>query len=132
MLLYPGWVVNEKGREALAPLLEETVEFLPLDCSEPSDVWVMHALQHIDLGADAIHNARPGGNMTTISKYDFELDDLEGKHFFRIKQAPGSPARKAGHCFGSAYLVSEEFVRLFEAHSLQGLVFKEVFAYRPR
>jgi hypothetical protein len=127
--LYPNWAVNEKARTALAPLLQDTVEFLPLHCAEISQLWVMHPLEHIDLAADAVHNATPGNNMTVIRSYAFTPEELEGKHLFGIKQAPGSPARHAGICFAANY-VSEQFRRLVAAHALQGVVFEKVFSDR--
>jgi hypothetical protein len=128
--LYPHWVVNEKARAALMPLLRKTVEFLPLRCSELPGLWVMHPLRHIDLASNAVHNATEGSNMTVIRRYAFEIVDLKGKHLFGIKQAPGSSARKGGYRFGASY-VSEGFKRVVEAHGLQGVVFEKVFSYAP-
>ncbi|MCI0683485.1 MAG: hypothetical protein L0Y71_15380 [Gemmataceae bacterium] len=127
--LYPAWAVSEKARAALMPLLGKTVELLPLRCPQLPNLWALHPLRYIDLASSAIHNGEPGRNMTVIRRYAFDLDDLQGKHFFGIKQSPGSPSRKAGRSFGAAY-VSEEFKRTVEAHGLQGVVFKKVFSYR--
>jgi hypothetical protein len=127
--LYPQWAVNEKARAALAPLLRRTVEFLPLRCAKLPQLWVLHPLRHIDLAPRAVHDAASGSNMTEIRRYAFEIDDLKGKHLFGVKQAMGSPARKAGSCFSANY-VSEEFKRLVEREGLQGVVFEKVFSYR--
>jgi hypothetical protein len=122
--------VNEKARAALEPLLGKSVEFLPLRCNEVSRFWVMHPLRYVDLGPRAVHNGQFGDNMTSIRKYDFNIDDLEGKHLFGIKQTPGSHSRGAGICFGNNY-VSEEFRRVVIEYDLQGVVFEKVFSYRP-
>jgi hypothetical protein len=127
--LYPHWVVNEKARMALRPLLRKTVEFLPLRCSELPGIWLMHPLRHIDLASDAVHKSDVGDNMTAIQRYAFKIEDLRGKHLFGIRQAPGSPARKGGFCYGANY-VSEEFKRVVETHGLQGIVFERIFSYR--
>lgn len=124
--LYPHWVVNEKSRAALMPLLGKTVEFLPLRCNDLPDLWVMHRLQHICLAANAVHNGSPDHNMTVIRRHAFEIDDVKGKHLFGIKQAPDW-----GYCIGTNY-VSEQFKQVIEAHELQGVVFEKVFSYRSR
>ena len=128
--LYPHWAANGKARATLEPILERDVEFLPLSCEALPRVWVMHPLRHIDLAPDAEHNATGHScNMTVIRRYSFEISDLHGLHFFGIKQAPGSPAHKAGSCF-RADCVSEEFKQLIDANGLEGVVFEEVFSYR--
>lgn len=126
--LYPQWAVNEKARAALAPLLRKTVEFLPLRCAQISQLWVLHPLRHIELAPRAVHDATDGSNMTEISRYDFMVEDLKGKHLFGVKQAKDSAARKAVYCFGTDY-VSEEFKRVVDSEALQGVVFEKVFSY---
>jgi hypothetical protein len=130
--LHPHRAVSERTREILLPLLKNTVEFLPLCCAELPGLWLLHPLRHIDLGPKAVHNARAGGNMTAIRRYSFVIDDLKGKHLFGVKQAPGSPARKAGFCFAAADYVSEEFKRAIEINGLQGVVFERVFSSAPQ
>ncbi len=68
--------------------------------------------------------------MTVINRYIFEIADLKGRHLFGVRQAMGSPARKAGFCFSANY-VSEDFKWLAATHGLQGVVFEKVFSYRP-
>jgi len=128
--LYPFWAINEKAREALMPLLGRSLELLPLHCPELPKLWALHPLRYLDLAAGAVHNGEVGRNMTVIRQYAFNINELQGLHFFGINQSPGSPSRKAGYCFGGNY-VSEEFKRTVEAHGLQGVVFKKVFSYRP-
>jgi hypothetical protein len=128
--LHPHWVVNENAHPALTPLLGKTVEFLPLRCAELSTIWVMHPLRHLDLAPEAVHDAEKGDNMTRIGQYAFQADDLRGAHLFGVKQVPGSPARKGGHCYGANY-ISEEFRRCVRTHGLQGVTFKKVFSYLP-
>lgn len=128
--LYPHWTVNEKAKVALQALVGKIVEFLPLRCAEFSNIWVMHPLRHLDLAPEAVHNTENGSNMTRVDRYVFQAKDLRGKHLFGIKQAPGSPARKGGLCYGANY-VSEEFRRIVKAHGLQGVTFKKVFSYYP-
>jgi hypothetical protein len=118
---------NERAMQALSPLLRKTVEFLPARYAGVRKLWLLHPLEHIDLGAGAVHNGTDGHNMTSIRQYDFNVKDLVGKHLFGVKQAPGSAARKAGHCFGANY-VSEQFKQTFAKHRLQGVVFEEVFS----
>lgn len=125
--LYPDWAVNEKARTVLLPLLKKSVEFLPLICDQHPNLWLLHPLRHIDLSARAVHNGNPGFNITQVMSYDFEPKSLRGKHLFGIKQAKGSPARKAGYCLSADY-VSEQFKQLVESHDLRGLVFEKVFS----
>lgn len=129
--IYPQWAVNQKAHAALEPLLRKTVEFLPLRCDDIPRLWLMHPLRSIDLGPRAKHNGQFGDNITVIHKYDFNIGDLSGKHFFGVKQMPGSDSRSAGFCYRRARLVSEEFRQTVIEHGLQGVVFERVFAYRP-
>jgi hypothetical protein len=130
--LYPHWAVNDKARAALEQLLKGHVEFLPLRCDAFPQLWVLHPLRHIDLATDAEHNAAGRAcNMTAIRRYSFEIEALQGLHLFGVKQAIGSPARRAGYCFGADY-VSEQFRQLVATSELQGVVFEKVFSYRQK
>lgn len=90
------------------------MEFLPLHCASPAQLWVLHPLRHVDLAHAAVHNATNGSNITVVRRYAFDIHDLKGKHLFGVKQAMGSPTRKW------ANYVSEEFKRCVAANDLQG------------
>lgn len=122
------WSVNGRAKSALSPLLRETVEFLPLDVKAGPELWVIHPLRHIPLSDEAVHNGKPGHNISSIRKYAFAKSDLSNVHLFSIQLPKWSPTGAAGHC-GREVFVSDEFKRVFVERALSGIVFNEVFRY---
>jgi hypothetical protein len=115
--------------QALSPLLGKTVEFLPARCAWVRKLWLLHPLEHIDLGAGAIHNGTDGDNMTSIRQYDFNLKDLVGQTPLRRQTGTGLGGPHGGTLLWSK-LFSEEFKQSFAKHRLQGVVFEQVFSWK--
>lgn len=124
-----AYAINDCGKSALGPLLGDSVEFLPVQCDDLMDRWIIHSLVHVSMSEEAEHNGGNGRNITVIRKYAFDPDKLRGIHLFRIRLPEDTPAGNAG-CCGRQLLASEQFKQTYGTAGLQGLVFKEVFRYQ--
>ncbi len=121
------WAVSRKAYDVLAPLLGQTVEFLPVNCEEWNPCWIMHPLHYVGLGPTGEHNAKGTANMTVVRKWAFRREDLAGLYLFGLQQAPRSSSRQAGIGFRSN-LCTDRFRLAVEANDLSGVVFDELFA----
>lgn len=129
LLYLPGgaWAVTSKAKGLLQALLGKSVEFLPIACRD-LECWALHPVRQIALGPRAIHDGHNGSNITQIEKHDFRPQDLRDLHLFRLQNAEGSPAARAGLSY-RRYYCSSEFHQLLQEHDLQGAGFKKVFSY---
>ena len=119
------FAVAEPVRKCLAPLLDNSVEFLPV-LTEGRQVYdVLHPLLRRELDQHAIVTSNAvSGNITVIQKHSF-LESDEEMHIFQVRQASGSAARDAGFAC-SGVLVSSEVKRLCEINGFKGVVFSKI------
>lgn len=120
------YAVVEAVRKLWAPIVRKEVEFLPLAVANLGPLYIVHPLWPVDFdeGAEVSRSGR--GNITLVQKYSFTLnpDHYPGpRHIFRMRQAPGSPARDHGSTM-TTLIVSEKVKRASEKANLTGIVFK--------
>ena len=120
-----GFVASAKAIEVIAPLLSDTVEFLPVACGQSDKLFVMHILRHVDLGANARTNQKSSNkNVTVVHDYDFKSQAINGLHLFMVRQPLGCPAGDGGFATHSIF-ASSEFRTVVESSQLRGLSFRE-------
>jgi hypothetical protein len=108
---------SERAKQALAPLLKNDVEFLPLRFNDESfgPYWAVHVLPILDClepSAAEVERADDGA-ILFIDHYVFR-ESVVAKHpIFRI----------AGYEFSHCY-VSEAFKQVVDEHRLKGLLWR--------
>jgi hypothetical protein len=122
------WVVNQKVKDALEPLVGIEAEFLPLSFVD-EQLFVIHPLWPIDFDDDAdLHRNSVSKNVSEVNKYSFKInpDEFNGpRHLFRMLQPEGSAARKAGYTL-NRLIMSEQCVSLLENIHVEGVRFRHV------
>jgi len=109
-------VFSEQAWQILQSLVKGSVEALPL--KHPTKPY--YAINVLDL-VDCLDYSRsqivrfPSGGIMEIDRYSFKESCVEGKHIFKIAEAPLKQV-----------LVSEKFKELVEKNRLEGLVFSKV------
>src|SRR5262249_35058448 len=83
-----GLACSQKALEALASLIADDIEALPLDCPEP--YYLIHPLVHLDCLDEqrSVIRRYPDGNIAEIEKWAFKSKGIQGKHIFRVPQSP--------------------------------------------
>ncbi|HQR41554.1 MAG TPA: hypothetical protein PLX97_02695 [Gemmatales bacterium] len=91
---------SRQARDKIDSLLSNSVEWLPVKLGLKSDYFVLHPLQTIELGPQAVFRQnRPQDNIIEVSRYDFDADE-QLPACFLVHQAPGSPARESHGTLG--------------------------------
>lgn len=108
-------VFSERAVAALHPVIANAVEVLPLKSPGPElfAINVLTITDCLDEGRSALERD-PSGNVWLISQYAFDPQCLEGKHIFKLRQAPLYKV-----------FVSDEFKRCAQDSKLKGLRFRE-------
>jgi hypothetical protein len=109
-------VFSDKALKILEPLIADSIEALPL-ISDSKRFFAVHVLDLVDcLDYERSEVKRfPEGNIMRIGWYVFKKGCIDGKHIFRIREAPLKDV-----------LVSEEFKRVVEESKLEGVDFDKV------
>jgi hypothetical protein len=108
----PAW--DAKAIALLHPLVDNAVEYLPLDCDE-GEFWLVNVLDVADCldWEQSELTYFDDGGLKGIRRYVFKPDCLEEHHMFR------TPEHKYSRIF-----VSDEFKALVENSNLVGLRFE--------
>ena len=110
-------VFSARAWEVLCPLIESSVEVLPVICSAGTYVLinVLDQVDCLDLGKTQLVINPVSGNVTAVRGHAFQKERLEGKHIFKTAQTAGLEV-----------LVSDKFKEAVEANDLKGLQFKKL------
>ena len=112
-------VLSDRALKALANLLDDFVEVLPLDLDDNrfGGVHALHLLRVIDcLDPDKSEVERfDDGTILDIWKYALRDDVIAGAPMFRIR------GYEFSHCY-----VSDDFRKAVEAAKLEGLIFRKL------
>lgn len=111
-------VFSDRALKVLLPLIETSVEVLPLDLvGEEEKLYAINVLNLLDaLDYEKSKVTRfPSGGVMFIDEYAFREDVISGADIFKIAEAPLK-----------SVLVSECFKALTEENGLLGLAFKDV------
>ena|SRR5688572_5533045 len=108
-------VFSERALSALRPLIENEVEVLSLKGST-TPLYAIHILDLVDCLDEAKSGVKrfPGGGIMHVDRPVFRDGCVDGKHIFKIRDAP----------LKDVY-VSEEFKRRAEEAGLEGVVFRQ-------
>lgn len=109
-----GLAMSKKAVEALAPLIESSVEILPLKtlAREPFFfINVMESIDALDEEKTVFQYSSVSKTKIGIEKFVFDEEKIKNKHFFKIK----------GFWYNT--FVSDEFRAACKKHDLQGLDF---------
>ena len=107
-----GIVMSQKAVEALTPLIQHSVELLPLKtiAKEPFFfVNVIESLDALDEEKTTFQYSSVSKTKIGIEKFVFDPKKIKGKHIFKIK----------GFWYNT--FISEEFRQSCKAHKLEGL-----------
>jgi hypothetical protein len=109
-------VFSERAWQVLQPLVKDSVEALPL--KHPKKIFyainVLVLVDCLDYSRSQIERF-PSGGIMEIERYVFKDGCVEGKHIFKVAEAPLKRV-----------LVSEKFKELVEKNRLEGLIFSKV------
>jgi hypothetical protein len=111
-----GLAFSDRAAEALAPLVGDTIELLPLAYDGPGRFQVVNMLAIVDCLDEerSITDRYSDGQISSVKKYIFKPGSTDGHHLFKCKQ-----------CLLHD-LVSAEFKALVEEKGLVGAYFKPV------
>jgi hypothetical protein len=114
-----GFGISERALAALRPLLQASIEALPLQCLNDISMqyYVINVLDLVDCLDEerSDMNRFSDGGIMCINRYAFKPGTTDGHHLFKTVQLPlGEP------------LCSPEFKRLIEESGLVGARFREV------
>jgi len=108
-------IMSEKARTKLTDVIQENVEFLPLEASFGIYYAAnVHVVDCLEREKSQLIRFSDGGIMR-VERYAFNTDILKGMHIFRI------PEEVLSRTF-----VDEDFKSAAEEHGLKGLTFHEV------
>lgn len=114
------WLVARRpARDVLEPVLGATVEFLPLDCDDGTELWVTHALVRapvLDVERSDLKRFRSGGIMRIV------------RHEFLPVVAGVGPAFHLEAMRRGALYVTDAVVDAIETAGLTGVRFEEVWS----
>jgi hypothetical protein len=111
-----SFACNKGAWKVLEPLIGDSVELLPLECSEGEFnlLKVINIIDCLDYSKADVFRFQETGRVLHVRKYAFKEDLIRDRHFFAI------PEKKYG------ILVSQSFKDLVEQNQLKGLTFKQV------
>ncbi len=108
-------VFDEKAKNALKNILNNKVEFLPLDCENNSffAVNVINILDCIDYNKSVYKTFSDRKRIMRFIKYSFIEKKINAQHIFKIIDEPLKRP-----------FVSDEFKNIVEENNLTGFIFK--------
>ncbi len=108
--------VRKEATEVIRPLVEGTVEFLPLE-TEIGNYFALHVkfLDCLDASRSVVERAEEDGSIIGVDRYAFHWDRLRDAHMFRI------PEQGLSRLF-----VSASFKSIYEENKWTGLLFYPV------
>jgi hypothetical protein len=113
-------VVSQRAWDALAPLIGNSCEALPIiRAKAKGQFYLIHVIETIDCldHAKCVIDRRREGDIREVTTYSFKANALDGKHIFKI------PNQGLAGMIGATF-VDEEFRKVVESHKLRGLRFK--------
>ena len=110
-------VMSERAWEALRALIGHCCEPLPIIHPSGQPYYIIHVMNTIDaLDEDRSEVKRfSDGGIMRVVRYALKHDLLRGEHIFKL------PRESGGELLGD-----DEFRRVVEENSLQGLIFKPI------
>jgi hypothetical protein len=119
---FPYWsagilVCVEKALEVIRSLIAESVEFLPLECSE-GHFYALNVIEVVDCldRSNSEFTYFKSGSIKRILRWVFKTNCINDRHIFKI------PERRGGMIF-----VSNVFKRVIQENNLKGLEFSKVW-----
>jgi len=108
-------IFSKKALEVLGPLIQNSVQVIPLQCEEDR-LYLIHVIDVVDcldLERSTVDYILGGPLISHVVHYEFKnLERLEGKGIFKI------------HGIRVATFVTDTFKALVETHNLRGLLWK--------
>ncbi len=115
------FLLNERAKNILEPVLSEYVEFLPVIYKQP--LYLMHVLCVADaLDLDNIIANTYAGKIGYIKKFAFKEERIPPFPIFRILCE--------GQLYTGVIFVKDEFKEIIERNGLTGFSFEEVGEYQ--
>ena len=115
------FLLNERAKNILEPVLSEYVEFLPVIYKKP--LYLMHVLRVADaLDLDNIIADTYAGKTGYIKKFAFKEERIPPFPIFRILCE--------GELYEGEVFVKDEFKKIIEENGLTGFSFEEVGEYQ--
>lgn len=115
------FLLNERAKNILEPVLSEYVEFLPVIYKQP--LYLMHVLCVADaLDLDNIIANTYAGKIGYIKKFAFKEERIPPFPVFRILCE--------GRLYTGVIFVKDEFKKIIEENGLTGFSFEEVGEYQ--
>jgi hypothetical protein len=110
-------IFKQPAIEALAPMLREHGELLPLQCNE-AQLWIFNPTRIVDALDENLSSVVrfSSGRIMDIKRYVFRPEALQGIEIFKIPNLRVSPT-----------FVSEEFVERWSVARLSGLELRQVW-----
>lgn len=107
---------SEKALQLLKPIIENSVEFLPLECKDGS-FYMINILEKATLDLDKAEvKSLSDGEIIRVKKYAFKKETVIEKQIFTPKEI-----------HYSSPIVSEIFKETVEKNCLKGLIFKNIW-----
>jgi hypothetical protein len=98
-----AFICTSRFRGGVSNVCGNDAEWLPVIVEPIGEMYVFHPTRSVSLGPGAKYERHGSGNMTWISKYDFE-NPLELPTCFLIEQPPDSPAGMGAWSYGGIYI----------------------------
>lgn len=110
-----GITVDKKAKNILAPLIDHSVEFLPLITSV-GEYWVINisVIDCLNVNDSVVRKFKEGRIMD-VTKYAFYEEKIKNVHIFLIPEL-----------LSISVFVSDEFKQIYEENGLTGLLFSPV------
>lgn len=110
-------VFSNKALQILKPLIEKSVEFLPLQCYSGEFVILKPpSINCLDYECARVRRFPSSGRVMDVLSYAFKIESLNNKNIFKI------PEQKA------RVYVSQKFKDCVEGNKLEGLIFREIYS----
>jgi len=115
------FLLNERAKNILEPVLSEYVEFLPVIYKKP--LYLMHVLRVADaLDLDNIIASKYEGRIWDIKKFVFKKEKIPKSLIFEVLCE--------GELYEGEVFVKDEFKEIIERNGLTGFSFEEVGEYQ--
>lgn len=110
-------VFSSKALQILKPLIEKSVEFLPLQCDLGEFVMLKPtSIDCLDYERAKVKRFSSSDRVMNVLSYAFKSGSINDKNIFKIPEAR------------ARVFVSQEFKDYVEKNNLEGLIFREIYS----